>query len=72
MVAKKASLPAAKGTEDSPPPKPLRKSHGVAEQSSNATVTGAPPKPARPRSTYEDKCMHCVYVCNNIYNIYIV
>ena len=64
MVAKKPSLPAAKVTEDSPPPKPLRKSHVVAEKSSSATVTSAPPKPARPRSAYEDKCMYyiCVYM----------
>lgn len=55
MVAKKPSLPAAKVTENSPPPKPLRKSHVVAEKSSSATVTSAPPKPARPRSAYEDK-----------------
>lgn len=64
LPAKKPSLPAAKSTEDSPPPKPLRKLRAVAEQQSdNATVTDAPPKPPRPRSTYEpDKCMYaCIY-----------
>ena len=65
VPAKKPSLPAAKGTEDSPPPKPLRKSQSLArQQSDDATVTGAPPKPARPHSTYEpDKCTYmCIYV----------
>lgn len=67
VPAKKPSLPAAKSTEteDSPPPKPLRKSQSLAKQQlDDAIVSSAPPKPTRPRSTYEpDKCMHVVCMC---------
>ena len=60
IPAKKPSLPAAKESEDSPPPKPLRKSQSLArQQSDDVTVTVVHPKPPRPRSTYNepDKCM---------------
>jgi len=66
IPAKKPSLPTAKEFADSPPPKPLRKSQSLArEQSDHAAVTGVPPKPSRPRSTYNepDKCM---FKCLNV------